>query len=99
MSLSSGDCEAIIQAAIVQAGGVNVTHPLGSTLHAAGLKATHQRASFQRHVARGLGEHRYKLDEVGNIPNQGSTTLSKVRDYISVAATPIELDLAGNGPE
>jgi hypothetical protein len=75
---------------VVRSGGVNVRHPPSRTLHTAGLKATHQRASFQRHVARGVGEKGHLVDDVGNIPNGGSTTLAAVCQFIVSAATPIE---------
>jgi hypothetical protein len=82
MALSQQQAIKIVQGAIVQSGGFNVDHAGDSTLSRAGLKTKHQRESFQRKTARGVGELHHKIEHVGKIPNQASTQVQTVVKFL-----------------
>lgn len=88
------DAIKIVQKAIIRAGGYNEEHPKERTLNIAGLKTGHQRDSFQRKVARGVGEYKHKIENVSQIPNKASTKLEEVRKYVVDEA--IHLKKKGN---
>jgi hypothetical protein len=87
--LSKTQASKIVQKAIVRAGGFNEIHPPDQTLSKAGLKTGHQRESFQRKMARGVGEHKHKFERVGQVPNKATTEVSTVREYVVNKAVPV----------
>jgi len=93
--LNKRDAIEIVQKAIVMAGGYNEEHQENETLNQAGLKSGHQRESFQRKVAVGVGEKGHKIGEVSKIPNHAQTTVAGVREYIVKTAVPIPREQEG----
>ena len=84
------DASKIVQKAIIRAGGYNEEHPKERTINKTGLKTGHQRESFQRKTARGVGEYKHKIENVSEIPNEASTKVEEVRKYVVDKAIPLE---------
>ena len=90
--LSDQEATSIVQNAIVLAGGFNQEHDGATTLNQAGLKTGHQRDSFQRKVAREVGEHAHKVLSVGKVPNKASTTVADVQKFLKDEKNVVPLE-------